>query len=37
MPYRGEGNWIEGVTMNLVLIILQVAVLLTLVFAYGRK
>lgn len=33
----GEGNWIEGVTMNSVLIVLQIAVLLTLLFAYGRK
>jgi hypothetical protein len=33
----GEGNWIEGVAMNSVLIVLQIAVLLTLLFAYGRK
>lgn len=37
VPCIREGNWIEGVTMNLVLIILQIAVLLTLVFGYGRK
>jgi hypothetical protein len=32
-----ECHWIEGVAMNLVLISLQIAVLLTLLFAYGRK
>jgi hypothetical protein len=37
LPYAGEGSRIEGVAMNWVLISLQVAVLLTLLFAYGRK
>ena len=32
-----QGPWIEGAAMNLVLISLQIAVLLTLLFAYGRK
>jgi hypothetical protein len=37
VPYTSEGNRIEGVAMNWVLIVLQIAVLLTLMFAYGRK
>ncbi len=37
VPYTSEGNWIEGMTMDPVLTILQVAILLTVVFAYGRK
>jgi len=37
VPYKGEGHWSKGVRMNLVLVILHLAVLATLVFAYGRE
>jgi hypothetical protein len=37
VPYHSEGRRIEGVMMNWVLIVLQIAVLATLLFAYGRK
>jgi hypothetical protein len=37
VPYKDEGHQIEGVAMNWVLIVLQIAVLVTLLFAYGRK
>jgi hypothetical protein len=36
VPCRGEGRWFGDMAMNWVLILLQVAVLVTLIVAYGR-
>jgi hypothetical protein len=37
VPYDGEGHWIKDAMMNLVLVILQIAVLVTLLLPHGRE
>jgi hypothetical protein len=37
VPYEGEGRRIKDAAMNLVLVILQIAVLIALLVARGRE
>ena len=37
MPFTYEWKLLKDADMNLILVILEIAVLLTLLFAYGRE